>query len=141
MGKSLNKIYLHIVFSTKNRIPYILPEVENVLFNYLGGLCNALKCYVIRVGGFRDHVHILCSLSNDISPARLVNKLKSNSSRFLKTNFEFLNEFGWQNGYAVFSINYAEIPIVKRYIENQHIHHETTSFQEEYVNFLKGKGF
>ena len=85
MGQSLVKNYIHIVFRTKNGTPNIDDQLETELFKYLGGICNKLESQVIQVGGYKDHVHILCLLSKKISLAQLVEKLKSNSSKCLST--------------------------------------------------------
>lgn len=85
MGQSLVKNHVHIVFSTKHREPLIYPPVEAELHNYLGGICNKLGCQVIKVGGYTDHIHILCMLSENITLVKLMEELKSHSSKWIKT--------------------------------------------------------
>jgi len=104
MGQSLVQIYVHIVFSTKNLAPLILPKHEEVLFEYLGGICRELKSPSLRVGGHLNHVHILCSVSRNISISLLCQKIKSNSSRWFKTKDTLLNNFSWQDGYGAFPL-------------------------------------
>ncbi len=137
MGQSLNKTYIHLVFSTKNRKPLISKEIQDDLFSYLGGICKNLECNPIQVGGYRDHIHILCLLSKKIALMNLVEKIKSNSSKWMKTKGEQFTDFYWQNGYGVFSVNPTEIEIVQQYILNQEEHHKKISFQDEFLKFLK----
>src|SRR5688572_32839740 len=124
MGQSLVKNYLHIVFSTKYRQPLITPSVESELHSYLGGICKNLECYPVAVGGYTDHIHILCMLSKKIALVKFMEELKSHSSKWIKTKDEKLKNFYWQDGYGAFSVNSADINIVKNYIEKQHEHHQ-----------------
>lgn len=137
MGQSLVKNYLHITFSTKHRAPLIHPPVEEELHRYLGGICNQLDCQVLKVGGYTDHVHILCMLSKKITLIKLMEVLKAHSSKWIKTKGAEYENFYWQDGYGAFSVNPAEVDIVIRYIANQHEHHRKKTFQEEYRAFLK----
>ena len=137
MGQSLVKNYIYIVFSTKYRQPLIQQSVESELYSYLGGICNKLDCQVIKVGGFNDHIHILCMLSKKISLMKLLEELKSHSSSWIKTKGEAYTNFYWQDGYGAFSVNPAEVEIVINYIANQKEHHSKKTFQDEYKTFLK----
>lgn len=137
MGQSLVKNYVHITFSTKNRVPLISEEIEKELYSYIGGICKNLECYPIKVGGFYDHVHILTSLSKKIALMVLLEKVKANSSKWIKTKSDSLKKFCWQNGYGAFSVNPYEIDKVILYIENQKEHHRKKTFQDEYRGFLK----
>ncbi len=137
MGQSLVKNYLHIVFSTKHREHSIHQEIEDELHSYLGGICNKLDCQVIKVGGFTNHVHILCMLSKKITLMKLMEELKSHSSKWIKTKGDNYANFYWQDGYGAFSVNPSEVDIVIKYIENQKEHHRKKTFKEEYVAFLK----
>ena len=136
MGQSLNKIYVHLVFSTKNRQPVIDDFIKDELFSYLGGICRNLECNPIQVGGYKDHVHILCLLSKKIALMKLLEEIKSNSSKWIKTKGTEFKDFYWQNGYGAFLVNPTEIEIVKKYIINQKEYHQKRSFQEEYLAFL-----
>jgi REP element-mobilizing transposase RayT len=137
MPQSLNRIYIHIVFSTKNRVPLISDEIKDDLFNYLGGVCKNLECNPIQVGGYRDHVHILCVLSKKITLIKLLEELKSSSSKWIKTRDVKYANFYWQSGYGAFSVNPTEIEVVVNYIQKQEEHHQVKGFQEEYRAFLK----
>lgn len=137
MGQSLVKNYIHIVFSTKYREPLIHEEIENELHKYLGGICNSLNCSVLIVGGYTDHIHILCMLSKNISLVELVKKIKSHSSKWIKTRSKNYSNFYWQDGYGAFSVNPSQIEVVKNYIANQKEHHDKKSFKNEFRLFLK----
>lgn len=137
MGQSLVQNYIHIVFSTKHRQTLIHPPVEQELHSYLGGICNRLECQSIIVGGYTDHIHILCKLSKKIALMKLVEEVKSHSSKWIKTKGNDYNNFYWQDGYGAFSVNSSEVDKVISYISNQHVHHSNNNFQNEYRSFLK----
>lgn len=136
MGQSLVKNYLHIIFTTKNRKPWITSYIEEELHQYLGGICNNLDCQAIKVGGFKDHVHILCMLSKKITITSLLEKLKSNSSKWIKTKGDEFGNFYWQDGYGAFSVRPSDVDNLIDYISNQHLKHQNKTFQEEYREFL-----
>lgn len=137
MGQSLVQNYLHIIFSTKHREPLITPAYEPELHTYLGGICKHLNCQPIITGGYNDHVHILCMLSKKIALVKLVEEIKRESSKWMKTKDESLRNFYWQDGYDAFSVNPSEIDTARAYIANQHEHHSKKTFQDEYQAFLK----
>ena len=137
MAQTMVKNFIHIVFSTKNREPFINPEIQERLHSYLGGICMSLECHVILVIGSTDHVHILCNLSKKIELMTLIQKLKANSSKWIKTIDVNCNDFKWQEGYAAFSVHYNEIAFAKMDIQNQHEHHREMPFKEEYLALLR----
>ncbi|MCF1751113.1 IS200/IS605 family transposase [Mariniradius sediminis] len=137
MGQSLVKNYIHLVFSTKHRYPFISEDIEKELFNYLGGICKQFDCKPIRVGGYKDHIHLLCLLSQKIPLMKLVEEVKSHSSKWMKTKGDGFTDFYWQNGYGAFSVNPSDVDKVIEYIENQETHHREKSFQAEFRQFLK----
>jgi REP element-mobilizing transposase RayT len=137
MPQSIAYNYLHITFSTKYRVPIIDEAIEEELFKYIGGICKNLECNPIKVGGYRDHIHILCVLSRKIALMNLLEEIKSHSSKWIKTKGDKYKNFYWQRGYGSFSVNPAEIDVVVRYIENQAEHHKKKTFQDEYIAFLK----
>lgn len=137
MGQSLIKNYIHIVFSTKHREHLINPPHEHELHNYLGGICKNAECQPIIIGGYTDHIHILCMLSKKIALMKLVEEVKSHSSKWYKTKDTSLKNFYWQDGYGAFSVNPAEVDVVSQYIANQKEHHSKKTFQDEYRAFLK----
>jgi putative transposase len=136
MGQSLVKNYIHIVFSTKHRQELIYPPIEDELYAYLGGICLNLECTPIKIGGYTEHIHILCMLSKKIALMTLVEKLKSHSSKWIKTKSDSLKIFYWQNGYGAFSVKPSEVDVVIKYIANQKVHHGKNTFQDEYRTIL-----
>jgi REP element-mobilizing transposase RayT len=137
MGQSLVRLATHITFSTKYRQPLIDTAIEMELHAYLGAVCNAMECQTIKVGGYTDHVHILCFLSKKVALMDLLEEVKKRSSKWIKTKGEAYENFYWQGGYGAFSVNSSELDIVIRYIENQHVHHQKKTFQDEFRGFLK----
>ena len=137
MAQSLCKIYLHIIFHVKTTSPQIADEHLDRLHSYIGQLVNTTGCQVIRVGGIGDHVHILCMLSRNENVAHLVEEVKRNSSRWIKTIDARYEKFAWQGGYAVFSVSQSVVDKTIEYVGNQREHHKKQSFRDEYLAFLK----
>ena len=137
MPQSLVKNYMHITFSTKHRYPFIDEFIQNELYAYLGGICNELESSPIMIGGIADHVHILCLLSRKIALMKLVEELKTHSSKWIKKKGDKYSNFYWQNGYGGFSVNPTETDVVIKYIQNQEIHHKKRTFKNEFRAFLK----
>lgn len=137
MPQSLVKNYMHIVFSTKNRQPFIKEEIQDELYAYIGGICRNLECHTQAIGGVEDHIHILCNLSRKIALMKLLEEVKSHSSKWIKTKGVEYENFYWQRGYGGFSVNPSQIDIVIKYIQNQKEHHKKRTFKEEYRAFLK----
>ena len=137
MAQSLCKIYLHIIFHVKTTSPQIADEHLDRMHKYIGQLVNTTGCQVIRVGGIGNHVHILCMLSRNENVAHLVEEVKRNSSRWIKTIDARYEKFTWQGGYAVFSVSQSVIDKTIEYVRNQREHHKKKSFRDEYFAFLK----
>ena len=137
MPQSLAQIYLHLVFSTKDRRPFIsYRPLRDNLHSYLGRTCTDLGCPVIRVGGVEDHVHILCRFGRELSVSGLVKELKRESSKWLKTQSPLLTDFYWQSGYGAFSVSPGHVIALREYIANQEDHHRKESFQDEFRRLL-----
>lgn len=137
MPQSLTKNYIHIVFSTKHRAPVLFSPVKEELYAYIGGICKRMECFPISIGGYTDHVHVLCLLSKKVALMKLVEEIKSHSSKWIKTKGEDLRSFYWQEGYGAFSVSPSQLEVLKNYIENQEQHHKQKNFQEEYRSILK----
>ena len=137
MSQSLSKLYIHIVFHTKYNQNLIKTDVESELYAYLGGILQKNKSVPIAINGVEDHVHILCIMSKNIALADLLEELKRNSSRWIKTKGSDYTDFAWQGGYGGFSVSQSKVDVVKRYIENQKEHHKNETSKEEYLRFLK----
>ena len=137
MAHALAKNYLHIIFSTKHRQPFIDEEIENELHRYIAGICDNLESLAVKVGGYWDHIHILCLLSKKITLIKLLEDIKSDSSFWIKTKGQRYQNFYWQTGYGAFSVSPSEVETIKKYIEDQHEHHQYECFQDEFRGILK----
>jgi putative transposase len=141
MPQSLVQNYLHIVFSTKERRPFIQDRASrDETHRFLGGECNKLECPVLRVGGAADHVHILCRLSKTMFVSHLVKEMKRESSLWIKTKSADLADFYWQQGYGAFSVSPGHITGLIDYINNQEEHHKNETFQDEFRRLLTKYG-
>ena len=133
MPQSLVCVYLHLVFSTKHRHPFLKDvEFRDRTHRYLAGTCKNLGCGAIMVGGVGDHVHILARLGKAIDIAGLIRDLKRDSSKWVKAEQLSLADFHWQQGYGAFSISPAHVDALKAYIGHQEEHHREETFQEEF---------
>ena len=137
MGQSYIRIALHLIFSSKERKPIIDSSIDAELYSDLGGTCRKLDCRPIKVGGYRDHVHVLCFLSQKISLMKLLETIKSHSSKWIKTKGDQYRDFYWQDGYGAFSVGQSQIEKVKDYIARQKEKHAVRSFKDEVRAFLK----
>jgi len=137
MPQSLSSVLVHLIFSTKNREPYITPTIETELYPYLATIFREQKSPTLAIGGVSDHLHVQFSLARVISIAELVEEIKTSTSKWIKTKGEVFRNFHWQKGYGAFSVGQSEVATVKQYINNQKEHHRLVTFQEEYRGFLK----
>jgi putative transposase len=136
MSHTIFKVYMHIVLSTKKRQPLITPENENPLYEYVHRICKSLECWPLSIGGSKDHIHILCRLSKDISVVELIEEIKISSTRWAKSKSCVPENFSWQQGFASFSVGEDDLPQLCHYIEKQKEHHAMMSFEEEYRKLL-----
>jgi REP element-mobilizing transposase RayT len=116
---------------------YITSAVEKELYSYIEEICIAMECYPVKTGGHVDHVHILCQLSKKVALVKLLEEVKSHSSKWIKTKGNEFENFYWQGGYGAFSVNPSQIDAVVTYFENQKEHHRIKTFKDEYRGFLK----
>jgi len=140
MPQSLSFLLIHIVFSTKDRALLLNREIRPALHAYLATVTRNVGCECYRAGGVTDHVHLAIRLSRTLTIADLVEKLKTSSSKWLKTQSPTLAHFAWQNGYGAFSVGPSDLEALRKYIDSQEEHHRTHTFQEEYRAFLKRYG-
>ena len=141
MPQSLAQIYLHIVFSTKQRQPFLSDtQMREQMHAYLAGICKNLHSPALIVGGVEDHVHILTRHSKNIAVATLLRDVKRASSQWIKTRSPAMSSFQWQNGYGAFSISPAHVSQVKRYIARQPEHHRHETFQDEFRRLCRKYG-
>jgi len=137
MSQSLAKNLIHIIFSTKNRQPVIAPSIREELKAYLIGTLAKLDSPSLEANCTEDHVHILCRISRNHSLAKLLEKLKKSSSKWIKGKGLEFKEFYWQAGYGAFSVSLSNVESVRSYIRKQEQHHRNTTFQEEFRHFLE----
>ena len=136
MPQSLSKVFLHVVFSTKDRLPHLKKTLQSELHAYLAILVRDCDAEAYRVGGTEDHVHLAVTLPRTLTQADLVQQLKTASTHWLKREKK-LSSFAWQRGYGIFSIGKSQLPALVRYIEGQEEHHRRETFQDEFRTLLK----
>lgn len=140
MPHSFVSLLVHAIFSTKNRMPDLSPELADRLFPYMGGIVRERKGVPLIINGPADHVHLLMSLPATESIAELLRVVKTNSSRWVHEHFPVQKQFAWQAGYAAFSVSGSRAAEVTAYISAQQEHHRRVSFQEEFLTFLRKSG-
>src|SRR5688572_11326458 len=136
MPQSLASILVHLIFSTKNRQPMIEPVIESELHPYLATVFRGLDSPALTMNNTADHIHILFRLGRKISLAKVVEEVKSSSSKWIKTKGPQYKLFYWQNGYGAFSIGESGVAALKTYIAKQKEHHRKKTFQQEFREFL-----
>lgn len=136
MSQSLSQVLVHLIFSTKNWEAWLSEEIRNELHAYIGGIVNAQNGVLLQAGSVEDHIHLLLAHPRTISPAKLVQEIKTGSSKWIKTKGVRFTKFAWQTGYGIFSVSPSHQQAVVEYIENQAEHHRHSSFQDEYRNLL-----
>ncbi|MBJ7397066.1 MAG: IS200/IS605 family transposase [Akkermansiaceae bacterium] len=130
----------HVIFSTKERRPCLVPDTRPKLHAYLATVARNVDCAAYRVGGVADHVHLALRLSRTITVAKLVETLRTASSKWVKTELPDLAAFSWQRGYGCFSVGPSDWDALKAYIDSQEEHHKTRTFRDEFWMFLKKYG-
>lgn len=136
MPQSLSCVLIHLVFSTKNREPWIRENIEQELHAYLGGILRDLECPSLVIGGTADHVHFLFRLARTKAISAVVEEVKTGSSKWIKTQGPAFQQFHWQAGYGAFSIGQSGVDRLKQHIASQREHHYGRSFQDEFREFL-----
>lgn len=136
MANTYTSLHYHVIFSTKNRERWLVPEIEQRIWEYIGGIARAHRMTALQVGGIEDHIHALVTAPPTIAPFQIAQFLKGDSSKWIHEEFSALRNFGWQDGYGAFTVSKSNIPMVIQYIQNQREHHRKKTFQEEYLEFL-----
>jgi REP element-mobilizing transposase RayT len=137
MPQSLSRVLVHLIFSTKHRVPILTPAIQAELHPYLAVVLRDNECPSLQVGGVEDHVHLFFALSRTLTIAKVVEIVKTSSSKWIKTKGAEFAGFHWQGGYGAFSVSQSNADDVIRYIRNQEEHHRTISFQDEFRKFLE----
>ncbi len=133
MPQSLVQIYVHLIFSTKQRAPFLKDHgFRQQVHAYLAGICKHQDSTAVIVGGVEDHVHLLCRLSKSLDISSLVRELKRDSTKWIHEQRPQLADFHWQSGYGAFSISPTHVERLIEYITNQEQHHRDESYQDEF---------
>ncbi|RYD70504.1 MAG: transposase [Verrucomicrobiaceae bacterium] len=141
MSQSLSIVYLHVTFSTKERVPFLKQrEFRSELHAYVGAISRQIDCPPVIVGGVEDHIHVLVRFSRTISQADWVKEVKRASSLWIKSRDSSVRDFAWQSGYGAFSVSVSNLEAVRVYIEKQEEHHRRMTFQDEYRALLRKHG-
>lgn len=140
MAQSLSKLYVHLIFHSKNTSVSIRNEDKDDLYAYMGSIIKDNQSIPILINGTKDHIHILCVLYKNIALAKLTEEIKRRSNRWIKTVRQNYNQFAWQGGYAGFSVSQSLHEKTKQYIFLQEEHHKKMTFNEELILFLKEYG-
>ncbi len=136
MANTYSSLSYHLVFSTKNRVNYIKPEIENRVWAYIGGVARKHKMTALQIGGIENHIHALIIAPPTLSPSQIAQFLKGDSSKWIHEEFPMIKDFAWQDGYGAFTVSKSNFADVIEYIKNQREHHHKKSFQEEYLSLL-----
>lgn len=129
-------LHYHVVFSTKNRYPWIEPAWRGELHRYLGACVKVLDGIPEDVGGIADHVHLLLGLRTTHCLADVLREIKKVSSRWVHEKIR-MPAFAWQEGYGAFTVSLSNVPAVREYIDRQAEHHAQRSFTDEYLDLLR----
>ncbi|WP_336690474.1 MULTISPECIES: IS200/IS605 family transposase [unclassified Chryseobacterium] len=136
------KIYIHVVFSTKNRIPYFnTPELRIKVWKHIKENASQKGIFLDIVNGYSDHCHCLISLGSNQNIEKIVQLLKGESSHWINKNALTKEKFFWQDEYFAVSVSESMIETVRNYVKNQESHHKKKSFAEEYQEFLDKYNF
>ena len=139
MPGTFSNLSVHVVFSTKDRLPLMTMPIRDELFPYIGGIVRGLGGTIITVGGMPDHVHLVARLPTTVSVADVARTVKANSSKRMNEKFTTM-KFGWQRGYGAFSVSHSALPAVVNYVRDQERHHRGLSFEEELTILLTRHG-
>ena len=140
MANTYTCLHYHVLFSTKNRERWLVSDIEQRVWQFIGGIARAHRMTALQVGGVEDHIHALVTAPPTIAPCQIAQFLKGDSSKWIHEEFSALRNFGWQDGYAAFTVSKSNIPQLIKYIQNQRAHHRKKTFQEEYLDFLHANG-
>ena len=141
MPQSLASVYLHVVFSTKHRQPFLKsPAIRKELYAYMATVLHEFECPALLINGVEDHIHILNALSRNLAVKKMIEQVKTSTSKWIKGKGAAYRGFYWQAGYGVFSVSESKKEDVLRYIENQEQHHKRQTFQDEFRKMCERHG-
>jgi REP element-mobilizing transposase RayT len=136
MAGTYTKLYYHLVFSTKNRHPFIAGHTEEQLHKYVAEIINGIGGTSIEINGMADHVHILTVLPPKIAVSDALRDIKANSSKWVHENWPALYKFSWQDGFSAFTVSKSQVEVVRQYIRDQKQHHSQSNYEMELVGLL-----
>ena len=137
MANTYTQIYVQIVFAVQGRQSLIQRQHNDELQKYMTGIISGQGQKLIAINNMPDHFHILVGQTPNVALSDLVRGIKAGSSGFINDRRWVLGRFSWQEGFGAFSYSHSQLDAVIRYIKNQQEHHRHTTFQEEYLEFLK----
>ena len=137
MPQSLARVLVHLIFSTKSREPFLSDDIRRELHPYMATILKGMDSSAILINSVTDHAHVLFHLSKNHALCDVIETLKKDSSKWIKTKGRAYRNFHWQSGYEAFSVSQSNVVKVVEYIENQREHHRRRTFQEEFRAFLK----
>ena len=140
MPQSLARIHIHLVFSTKERRPFLKDHVRDDLHRYMAAVLRDLGCTATAINSVEDHVHALFELARTVSVSQAVEAVKKSSSRWIKTRGPEFRNFEWQAGYGAFAVSESNVLAVRDYVTDQREHHRVRSFQDEFRAILEKHG-
>jgi putative transposase len=140
MPQSLARLHVHLVFSTKQRVPFLSDTVRDSLHRYMAVVLQDLGCPATLINSVEDHVHVLFELSRTVAVSAVVEDVKRSSSKWIKTQGAEFADFAWQAGYGAFAVSESNVMSVREYIVGQREHHRKRTFQDEYRAFLERHG-
>jgi REP element-mobilizing transposase RayT len=137
MGSTLTNLIYHVIFSTKDREPAIIPEIRDELHRYLGGIVKGEGGVLLQIGGMPDHIHMVIKLKPIYALSEIMKKVKGSSSKWINEQNRLMDRFSWQEGYGAFTVSESQTAAVIRYVGEQENHHRTLSFKDEFLLILK----
>lgn len=138
MSSTHQQLLYHLIFSTKNRKPYLANEEKRrEVFGYMAGVAKNLGGFALKIGGWVDHVHLLVRIPAKVSVSDFVGRLKASTSKHVNETSGQMLKFGWQDGYGAFTVSVSQKDRVAEYVRSQEQHHQRETFQDEYIGLLK----
>ena len=141
LAHTSTNLIVHLIFGTRHRRPLIRLPLQARLHAYMGGIVREMGGVALRINGTNDHVHVLAKIPATCSVADFARIVKTNSSRWVHEQWPDYKDFGWQTGYAAFSVSASNIAAVAEYIAGQEEHHRKKPFREEFIGFLRKNGY
>ena len=140
MPSAWTQNFYHTVFSTKQRVSLITPDLEERLYPFIGGILRDLRCTLLAINGMPDHVHLLVRYRADLSHSEMLQHIKGRSSKWINETIPLAGRFSWQEGYGGFTVSKSSIPTVEEYIARQKEHHRRQDFKSEFLELLRKHG-